>query len=163
MQKRGYLLMATTLLLFHGMETPASEGPRRPATAQIAWNGTPQQAVQIAQKAQRPILAYVTTDRCGYCRKMERATWRDPQVIEQVQKSFVPLRLDAAKHRELVARLKVRSFPTTIVFTPGGEIIGGAAGYLDPAKMAKLMKSSLPSKVAAQPNRTARTRPAAGG
>jgi len=80
---------------------------------------------------------------------MEREVWSNPQIIAQVKAGFVPVKLNASRHRQLVAKLGVRAFPTTIMFTPEGKIINGAKGYMPPNRLAGLLRTAHPAVVAA--------------
>ncbi len=112
------------------------------AAEPIAWSDDASAAQLKARQSRRPIVAYITADKCGFCRKMERETWTDAAVAAEVTSRFVPLKLHAERDRELVQALKVRAYPTTIVFTADGKALGGAAGYLPPEKLAALLTSS---------------------
>ena len=128
-----------------------AQTPPPPSTPRkIAWAETPKLAIREAKAAQRPILAFVTADRCGFCRKMDRTTWNDVRIIQQVEKQLVPMKLHAVEHRALVERLKVKALPTTILFTPTGQVITGAVGFLPPEQMTKLMQAARPVTTASR-------------
>ena len=110
-----------------------------PEVAEISWIDNPRQAVLEAQRTGRPILAYATSDNCGHCRKMERDTWADAGVGRLVTDRFVPLKLDAVRHRAEVAALRVRAYPTTVLISTQGNVVAGRAGYLDPTELAALL------------------------
>jgi protein disulfide-isomerase len=117
----------------------------RPAQAQqptpvaILWLADAEQAISAARQSGRPILVFVTSSHCGYCRKMEQQTWADPRVIEQVRQRTVPLRVSAETQPRLVEQFGVRAFPTTLLFAPDGRNIGAEEGFLSPGEVAKLI------------------------
>ncbi len=117
----------------------------------IHWAHSPERAMSLARDSHLPILAFVTSENCTYCRKMERETWSNPQIIAQTQAGFIPLKLHASQHRKLVAELGVRAFPSTILFTPEGNVINGAKGFLRPNQLAGLLHTAHPTKVALHP------------
>lgn len=117
----------------------------------IYWANSPQMFLSLARDSHLPILVFITSDNCAYCRKMKREVWSNPQIIAQVKAGFVPLELHATRHRQLVAKLGVRAFPTTILFSPEGKIIDAATGYLPPNQMAGLLRTAYPTQVAVQP------------
>lgn len=116
----------------------------------INWLSNPDQAMAYARQSGRPILAYVTSANCGYCRKMERESWSHPAIANKIANGFVPLRLDAKQHAVQVRALKVRAYPTTLVLSPEGQIATGSAGFLSPIKLAKLLAAG--PEVAALPS-----------
>ncbi|TWT90878.1 Thioredoxin [Pseudobythopirellula maris] len=108
----------------------------------IAWSNDAGAAQADARQSRRPIVAYVTSENCRFCRKMELETWTDESVAAEVTRRFVPLKLHAERDSELVQALKVRAFPTTIVFTPEGKAVGAATGFLPPEKLAGLLRTA---------------------
>lgn len=113
-------------------------------SASIAWHTDVQEAVAAARESQRPILVFVTAEGCGYCRKMERQTWADSSVVDAVARSYVPLRLDAEVHPELIQRLRIEAFPTVLLFTPEGQLDRGRRGFLAPQGMLRLLEKTSP-------------------
>ena len=105
----------------------------------IRWVDSPARALEISRQTGRKVVAYVSSERCGYCRKMERETWADPQIARLVSERYVPLRLSASRHRNEVRSLRVRAYPTTVLLTPSGEGLTGATGYLPPERLARLL------------------------
>ena len=118
--------------------------------SQITWAEDPQLALTLAQGAGIPIVAYATSDHCGYCRKMERETWSHPAIIEQVEADFVPLRIDAKRDAGMIAHLKVRAYPTTLVIAPEGRVLAVAPGFLEPGRLAGLLRGVRPAETMAQ-------------
>ena len=118
-------------------------------SASIRWHQNPNRALAVARHSQRPILAYVTSENCGYCRKMERQSWSDADIAKQVMAGFVPLKLDAKQNRREVEALHIRAFPTTVLLSPEGKVLGGAAGFLSPEKLTKLLVAARPTEAVA--------------
>lgn len=109
----------------------------------IAWIDAPADALAEAARTGRPIVAYVTSDHCGYCRKMERETWSEPAVGRLVSERFVPLRLHADKNPAEVQALRVRAFPTTVLISSEGRAFTGRSGFMAPAELAELLRPAL--------------------
>lgn len=105
----------------------------------IQWEFVPAAAAERAQQSGKTLLVYVTAENCGYCRKMERGSWTDADVIKIVNAKFVPLKVDADKHRKLISRLGIDAYPTTIVFDVDGRRITSAEGFLNRAGLLKLL------------------------
>lgn len=121
----------------------------------IRWIDEPAEALALAERSGRPVIAYVSSERCGFCRKMERVTWSDPAIADVVAEHFVPLRLDAGRHRAAVSQLGVRVFPTTFVISAEGRGLSGAAGFVTPERMSKLLRAKpAPRSVASRPATT---------
>lgn len=127
------------LLLFAGVA--AAQVPSLPPGVQ--WTQSVEFALQSARESGAPILAFVSSDHCGYCRKMERDTWANPRVAAEVNRAFVPLELTPELHPQEVRQLGVQAFPTTLVIHHSGRVLLGAAGYLPPTKATELLRSAL--------------------
>jgi thiol:disulfide interchange protein len=118
----------------------AQEFSLRPE-AEIRWRESIPEALDQGRESGRLVLIFVTADYCGYCRKMERETWSDPQVVRRIEDGFVALKLDAEQHNETVAKLAVRGLPTTIVYDGRGKHLKTVSGYSRPEAIAELLDS----------------------
>lgn len=142
-------LAATLTLLLAGSFSEAqfpffgAAAPDQPEAESIAWIDSSAEALAEARRTGKPILAYVTSDHCGYCRKMERETWGQPAVGRLVTEGFVPMRLHAGKNSAEVAALRVRAYPTTVLITPEGRAFAGRAGFLKPLELTELLRPAL--------------------
>ncbi|QDT70710.1 hypothetical protein MalM25_36650 [Planctomycetes bacterium MalM25] len=139
------LLTAASLLLvcsFCEAQIPSWLGSKE-TDGSIDWIESTSDALAEARRTGKPIVAYVTSDHCGYCRKMERETWSQPAVGRLVTERFVPMRLHADKHPEEVAALRVRAYPTTVLISPEGRAFAGRAGFLEPLELTGLLHPAL--------------------
>ncbi|MFN9977132.1 MAG: thioredoxin fold domain-containing protein, partial [Phycisphaerae bacterium] len=73
-----------------------------------------------------------TASWCVYCKRMEKTTFTDRQVVQRVQSSFVPVRIDADRHKELVQKLEVRGLPAILIVSPDLRIIDRISGFQTP-------------------------------
>ncbi len=117
----------------------------------IHWAHSPEMAMSLARDSRLPILAFITSENCKFCRKMEREVWINPRIIAQAETGFVPVKIHVSQHRQLVASLGVRLYPTTILFTPEGMIISQSPGYMPPNRLAGILRTAYPTQVAVQP------------
>lgn len=117
---------------------------------QIYWVRSPQMAARLARQFHLPILMFVTSDGCYYCRKMKQEVWSNPQIITMVEADFIPLEVSAERDAAFVAALKIRAFPTTLLFSENGKFIDGGAGYLPPNQVAGLLRSGPRSQSASE-------------
>ncbi len=102
----------------------------------------------IAANAQNPkmILVDVYTDWCGWCKKMDKDTFTDPQVIAHFQKNFYAVKLNAEDTKrsfqfmgktfteaQMAASMRVNSYPNFVVIEPSLQNIAQLPGYREPA------------------------------
>ncbi len=94
-------------------------------------------ALARARTEDKPILATFVTGWCGYCRQMDRTTWRDARVIDRLA-GVVATRIDAEDAQErngysgraLAERYGVEGYPTLVVLDTGGRVVARTSGYL---------------------------------
>ncbi len=93
------------------------------------------EAWRASRRSQRPILLYATTDDCYFCEKMLGGTFREPRVSRLVASSFEPVMVKTTSEAELVRKLGIERFPTTIIALPDGRIVDRIEGYVEPATL----------------------------
>lgn len=111
----------------------------------LLWQNDLAQAQSLSWTHDRPLLIYVTTAGCPYCRRMEQQTWPDDVVHQRLQTRFVPLRLDAENHPELIAQLGVKGFPTTLIYGTDRRRLAEFVGYAPPDRVLRTLDQLLAS------------------
>lgn len=129
--------LAVAMLFFNLGSADAAE-------ASPMWNASVAAALRTAAVENRPIVVFVTAKWCGFCRKMERETLANPQVARKLRDSFVVLMIDADEQPNLVERMRIEGFPSTLVFSPSGKLRDRATGYLSPAEASQWLDALNP-------------------
>ncbi|QDU90066.1 Thiol:disulfide interchange protein DsbD [Pirellulimonas nuda] len=110
--------------------TPAAPAPLfRHASIDAAWSAT--------QQSGRPMLVYVTSDNCFYCKKMQIETLAQPQIARGVAAMTEPAIVNASQSPEMTKLLRVRAFPTTLVISSENRVIGKIEGFVEPTEFAE--------------------------
>ncbi|TWT46762.1 thioredoxin family protein [Botrimarina hoheduenensis] len=150
------LLAVALLCVALGAEAawPFGWGEKEKQAEPIVWLNDVQQALDSAAVTGKPLVVYVTSEGCRYCRKMEHDTWADAGVAGRIRGGFTPLRINASTDPEAVKTLQIRAFPTTVVLSPAGRGLGAAQGYLPAEKLTALLDTFAEPKTAAAPSRT---------
>jgi len=129
------LMLALSVWLASGAAAP----PVSPAPAAApAWLDFGPALVR-AESEKKPVLLQFYTTWCGYCRKMEQETFRDPSVLEGLG-GVVAVRVDAEELRaragyrgaELADRYRIETYPTHVMVDAAGREIMRAVGYQGP-------------------------------
>jgi protein disulfide-isomerase len=108
-------------------------GPRSAAEVRTAsWKTDAEQAWQSAQREQRPMLLFISSQNCLYCRKMEHETFSNQAVAAAIRANFVPVSVLAEQNPALVSKFRVRSFPTTVIISPKNGVVDYMVGYVGP-------------------------------
>ncbi|MBI3838735.1 MAG: thioredoxin family protein [Planctomycetia bacterium] len=110
---------------------------------EVAWNTDIQSAWQTAQMTNRPLLVFVTSSSCPYCRKMESNTLASPAIARRIRSSYVPVVVNAEESGAIAAQLQVRSVPTTIVISPDARMADRLEGYVPASKLQARLESVL--------------------
>lgn len=110
-----------------------------PATAaqaaHVNWSEDEELALQKANQSGQLVLMKFTADWCGYCRKMEKETFTRPAVADIVNRNFVPVLVDADKHKQLVEHLQIEGLPAILVVSPQMVILERIKGYQTEEKL----------------------------
>ncbi len=101
------------------------------ADAKVEWRRSYDLAMEDALLTRRPVLLTFYTDWCGWCRKLERTTFRDPDFVG-MSGSFVALRVNGDRDRRLAVLYRVRGYPTTVLLSRRGEELARVVGYQPP-------------------------------
>ena len=115
------------------------------AQDQIQWMKF-EEAIAANAKNPKMILVDVYTDWCGWCKKMDKDTFTDPQVIAHFQKNFYAVKLNAEDTKrsfqfmgktfteaQMAASLRVNSYLNFVVIEPTLQNIAQLPGYREPA------------------------------
>jgi thioredoxin-related protein len=115
------------------------------AQDQIQWMKF-EEAIAANEKNPKMILVDVYTDWCGWCKKMDKETFTDPQVIAHFQKNFYAVKLNAEDtnrsfqfmgktftEAQMAASMRVNSYPNFVVIEPSLQNIAQLPGYREPA------------------------------
>jgi thioredoxin-related protein len=125
------------------------------ASAEPNWLRTNAAALESAKETGKPIVAYVSTPWCHYCKVMAAGTWPDQELTRMMNDRFTPLALDGDVDVAAVEALKVTGFPATILFTKDGVEIARRPGHLTAQEMKFWIQSALPTQTPVNSLRTA--------
>jgi thioredoxin-related protein len=124
------------------MTASDSSGLRRPL-AGIRWHRDFDQGWAEAKRSNRPLLIYITAPNCIYCEAMKRDTWCDQSIEAAVGQEFVAIQLSPEENANVISRIKVETYPMTLIGIPEGKIVAHRKGYQPPSEMKTLLKSIL--------------------
>jgi uncharacterized protein len=97
--------------------------PRSNRAADIHWRSWGAEAFAEAVSTDRPVLLCLTAVWCNWCHQMDETTYSDPAVIEILNQSFVPVRVDADQYPHVHDRYIATGWPTNAFLTPTGEVL----------------------------------------
>ena len=129
------LLALLLLLIFVQAAPPAPSAPPVPAEGRIEWLSWEEAMVRAAEEP-RKIMVDVYTDWCGWCKRMDKATFQHPRIAAYVNANFYAVKLVAEQTNEL--RYKDKSY---------GFVKRGKRGYHELAALLTGGRLSFPTVV----------------
>ncbi|MCO6456854.1 MAG: DUF255 domain-containing protein [Pirellulaceae bacterium] len=109
------------------------------ASGPIAWLTDVREAQHLATQQQRLILLHFWDDNCPPCRRLEENVFPQPQVVEALQTSYVPVKVKVRDMPHLRRLYNVTSWPTDVITTPDGEELFRAISNQDPDRYVALL------------------------
>ncbi|HZV69511.1 MAG TPA: DUF255 domain-containing protein [Saprospiraceae bacterium] len=135
--------------------------PAFPAIAQIKWL-TWEEAQAQNKEMPKKIIVDVYTQWCGWCKKMDKATFENPNIASYINKNFYAVKFDAEIKTDINFKDKVYKFvragangyhelaqeilfgrftyPTLVFLDEQLNVIQPIPSYQDPASLDKIMK-----------------------
>ncbi|MEO2047246.1 MAG: thioredoxin family protein, partial [Pirellulales bacterium] len=96
----------------------------------IRWRSTVDAAKIEAAQTGRLVLLHFWSPSCGPCRKLENTVFHLPQVGADIEKHYVPVKVNVAASSAMAYAYKVNRVPSDVILTSQGNVL---ANYTSPA------------------------------
>ncbi|MDR2438077.1 MAG: thioredoxin family protein [Planctomycetaceae bacterium] len=93
------------------------------AQQEIIWETNFERAVARAKTLNRPLFLHFYGDNCPPCKLMESNVFKNGQVISQMNRFFVPMKIKVSEQTQLAKRFSVQVIPTDLVLTGESRLI----------------------------------------
>lgn len=99
----GLALTCTGMFGMSGSASAQSEGAGgvNPVGAEIKWISM-EEALALHQSEPRYWIIDVYTDWCGWCKRMDATTFKDPHIVDEINKHYYAVKLDAEQKEDIV-------------------------------------------------------------
>ncbi len=151
MKALNYFSKSLFLIVFlFTLNTAASENPEK--TIHF-FEGSWQDALDLAKNENKPIFLAVTASWCGPCKRLKSNTFTHNDVADYYNQTFINLVVDGEQGEgiALVRQFQVKAYPTLLYINPDGEIIRQEKGYHKPGNFLqlgqKINAANLPSGI----------------
>jgi len=139
------VLVGLVTLGFSDKEKKSSKA--KSSSAELVWYRY-DQGLQKARVEKKPILVDFYTDWCGWCKKMDKDTYANQEIIRLLNDKFIAVKINAESKNPLdlqdkdgkkkteaqIAReFSVSAYPVTWFLRPTGEQIAPLPGYRGPS------------------------------
>ncbi len=104
--RRGFLA-ASAVLAVAGSLVSAAEAP----PGGIHWQTDLNAAHRLSLQTQKPMLFVFGADWCTWCKKLEKSTLTDRELVAYINANFVPIHIDADRDPRVVQILEAESLP----------------------------------------------------
>lgn len=129
---------------------PAARAASQPPAAERVFWTDFGSGLERAREEGSPMVVTFVAAWCGYCQKMDRTTWKHPEVIQRLGE-LVAVRVDGEESLErngfsgsqLAQRYGVRGFPTTLLLDTDGNVISRAGGYQQASQFLSWLEGGL--------------------
>jgi thioredoxin-related protein len=97
-------------------------------------------AWQAALDGKRPMVILFTSDHCPHCERMLAETYADPAIKGLLVTYAETALAHAADYGELIKKLRIRGYPTSLVVAADGQIVDAVEGYVDAPTFARRLQ-----------------------
>lgn len=126
----------------------------------LSWN----EGYEMAKKKNKIMVVDVYTDWCGWCKVMDRETFANAEIIETINKEFVPVKFnpelpganyvyDGKKYSgdqlaAIISNNQLSGYPTTVFFFPKKNEFVMEVGYKKPDAFKQILQNMMERKKA---------------
>ena len=126
-----YFTVFTILAIFASI-ADAGSGNRQQIRQDVVFaHPSLESAWKTAVTRQRPLMVMFTTDGCHFCDKMLAQTYSHPVVKRLLSTSTESVLVQARDYPQLIERLGIRGYPTSLLVSPKGNVLDVIEGFTD--------------------------------
>lgn len=89
----------------------------------VAWRTNLDAAKIEATQSGKLLLLHFYTDTCGPCKVLEQQVFNQPHVGAELEKSFIPVKVNASHSPALAGMFRVERWPTDVIISPQGSML----------------------------------------
>lgn len=144
---RRYLFLGVLAVSACGLAAFAADPP----AGGIHWQTDLQTAHRLSQQTNKPMLFVFGADWCVWCKKLEKTTLTDRELVAYINENFVPIHIDADRDPRVVKILEAEGLPCAVVLSPNADLLGRIEGFRDVAAYRKALATAKEGKAAVVP------------
>jgi thiol-disulfide isomerase/thioredoxin len=149
MDREGGIMNGVTRRAFCCAALAMTIGPALaadPPPGGIKWQTDINVAHRLSQQSNKPMLFVFGADWCTWCKKLEKTTLTNRELVHHINMHFVPVHIDADKDPRVVEILEAQALPCAVILSPNADLLGRINGFKDaPAYQAALTAARGPA------------------
>lgn len=106
------------------------------------WQDSYEQARDMAEQQQVPLLLHFHASYCGPCRTMDRTVFSAPGVQRALQDGLVAVKVDTAQRDDLKERYGANTIPRDVVVYPDGSVETLSVGLVPRASYLAILRET---------------------
>lgn len=106
----------------------------------IKWHAY-DEGLKLGAETKKKIFVSFYADWCGYCKVMDKKTFRNADVIRYLNENFVSIKINSDKNRKIAREYGIKGLPSTWFLAEDGRKLDFRPGYIEPAPMLKWLKT----------------------
>jgi thioredoxin-like negative regulator of GroEL len=122
-----------------------------PPAGGIKWQTDLNVAHRLSQQTGKPMLFVFGADWCTWCKKLEKTTLTDRELVAYINANFVPIHIDADRDPRVVQILEAEGLPCAVVLSPNADLLGRIEGFRDAAAYRTALATAKQGKTAILP------------
>ena len=129
--------IAVAVLVLLGFMACASSSMA--SSREIKWYSY-EEGTALGKKLGKKIFIDFYADWCGYCRMMDRSTFKDASVIAILNRDFIPVKVHSDMEKEIALRYNIRALPNIAFISEDGKRIGSIPGYIPSDRLVEILE-----------------------
>lgn len=109
----------------------------------IRWETDLLKARAKALESDKPILIVFGAEWCTFCKKMEKTTLAEKEMVKAINERFVPVHLDFDKSKPIAEALKVKGIPSSIILSTNADVLSRKDGFAKSEEYFKVLTKGL--------------------
>lgn len=131
-------LTSTIALIMSIFVLSATTAKADTAYSGVQWGDFENNTFIRSSKSYSPILLFVTTGWCRFCKEMTEKTFQDRPLSKYIMTNFIPVTA-SADDINVVKKYNITALPTIIVMDGTGKVIEQFSGYRDIKQTMKVL------------------------
>lgn len=112
----------------------------------VQWVATVEEAFSRAKLTGKPVFVDVHAEWCGWCKKLERDVFPQPEVASLLNTQFIPVRVDTQEDMAFPQKYNVQGLPTLLILEANGRETGRIPGYMDAKPLVERLQDILKAR-----------------